>query len=99
MQEERLTNEGRHHLLLLHKQVHNKRGIAESLYGQITRYRHAHHVPYAEHVERSDEMVKHGRDDVKDFEDVSGTPCCPPLVLFTAQRAKLSHLFNGQNYL
>ena len=58
-----------------------------------------HHVPHAEHVERSDEMVKHGRDDVEDFEDVSGTLCCPPPVLFTAQRAKLSRVFNGQNYL
>ena len=35
-------------------------------------------MPHAEHVERSDEMVKHGRDDVEDFEDVSGTLCCPP---------------------
>ena len=43
--------------------------------------------------------MKHGRDDVEDFEDVSGTLCCPPSVLFTAQRAKLSHVFNGQNYL
>ena len=43
--------------------------------------------------------MKHGRDDVEDFEDVSGTPCCPPSVLFTAQRAKLSRVFNGQNYL
>ena len=48
-----------------------------------TRYTHAHHV------ERSDEMVKHSRDDVEDFEDVSGTLCCPPPVLFTAQRVKL----------
>ena len=60
---------------------------------------HAHHVPHAEHVERWDEMVKRSRDDVEDFEDVSGTPCCPPPVLFTAQWAKLSHVFNGQNYL
>ena len=37
MQEEGLTNEGRHHLLLLHKQAHDKRGIAESLRAQITR--------------------------------------------------------------
>ena len=65
----------------------------------LTRYTHAHHVPHAEHVERSDEMVKRNRDDVEDFEDVSGTPCCPPPVLFTAQRAKLSRVFNGQNYL
>ena len=50
-----------------------------------TRYTHAHDVPHAEHVERSDEMVKHGRDDVEDFEDVSGTLSCPPPVLFTAQ--------------
>ena len=35
---------------------------------------------------------------VKDFEDVSGTLCCPPPVLLTAQQAKLSHVFNGQNY-
>ena len=39
MQEEGLTNEGRHHLLLLRKQVHDKRGIAESLHAQITRAR------------------------------------------------------------
>ena len=64
-----------------------------------TRYTHAHHVPHAEHVERSDEMVKRSRDDVEDFEDVSGTPCCPPPVLFTAQRAKLSRVCNGQNNL
>ena len=55
---------------------------------EYTRYTHAHQVPHAEHVERSDEMVKRSRDDVEDFEDVSGTPCCPPPVLFTAQRAK-----------
>ena len=59
-----------------------------------TRYTHAHHVPHAEHVERSDQMVKRSRDDVEDFEDMSGTSCCPPPVLFTAQRAKLSHIFN-----
>ena len=64
----------------------------------LTRYTHAHHVPHAEHVQRSDEMVKHSRDDVEDFEDVSGTSCCPLPVLFTAQRAKLSRVFNGQNY-
>ena len=39
MQEEGLTNEGRHHLLLLSKQAHDKRGIAESLHAQITRPR------------------------------------------------------------
>ena len=39
MQEEGLTNEGRHHLLLLHKQVQDKSGIAESLHAQITRAR------------------------------------------------------------
>ena len=27
-----LANEGRHHLLLVYKQVHDKRGIAESLH-------------------------------------------------------------------
>ena len=37
MQEEGLTNEGRHLLLLLGKEVHDKRGIAESLHVQITR--------------------------------------------------------------
>ena len=58
-----------------------------------------HHVPHAEHVERSDEMVKRSQDDVEDFEDVSRMPYCPPSVLFTAQRAKLSSVFNGQNYL
>ena len=47
----------------------------------------------------TDEMVKRSRDDVEDFEDVSGTPCCPPPVLFTAQRAKLSRVFNAKNYL
>ena len=36
MQEEGLINEGRHHLLLLHNQVHDKRGIAESLHMYIT---------------------------------------------------------------
>ena len=34
---EGLTNEGRHHLLFLHKQVHDKRGIEEPLYAYITR--------------------------------------------------------------
>ena len=33
VQEEALVNEGRHRL---HKQVHDKRGIAESLHGYIT---------------------------------------------------------------
>ena len=33
--QEELTNEGRHHLLLLHKQVYVKRGIAESLHTYI----------------------------------------------------------------
>ena len=37
VQEEGLTNEGRHHLLLSHKQVHDKSGIAESLHAYITR--------------------------------------------------------------
>ena len=37
VQEKGLTNEGRHHLLLLHNQAHNKRGIAESLHVYITR--------------------------------------------------------------
>ena len=32
LQEKGPTNEGMHHLLLLHKQVHDKRGIAESLH-------------------------------------------------------------------
>ena len=32
VQEEELTIEGRHHLLLLHKQTHDKKSIAESLY-------------------------------------------------------------------
>ena len=35
VQEEGLTNEGRHHWQLLHKQVHDKRGIAESLHAYI----------------------------------------------------------------
>ena len=33
---ERLTNKSRQHLLLLHKQAHNKRSIAESLHAYIT---------------------------------------------------------------
>ena len=74
-------------------------GVKIQLRSIKTRYMHAHHVPHAEHVERSDEMVKRSRDDVEDFEDMSGTPCCPPPVLFIAQRAKLSRVFNGQNYL
>ena len=52
-------------------------------------------MPHAEHVEQSDEMAKRGRDDVVDFEDVNGTPCCPPPVLFIDQQAKLSGNFNG----
>ena len=39
LQEEGLINEGRHHLLLLHKQVHYKRSIAELLHAYITRAR------------------------------------------------------------
>ena len=39
VQEEELTNEGRHHLLLLHKQAHDKRNIAESLYAHTNRAR------------------------------------------------------------
>ena len=35
--EEGLTNEGRNHLLLLHKQAHDKSGIAESLHAYINR--------------------------------------------------------------
>ena len=35
VQEERLTDEVRHHLLLLLKQAYDKRGIAESLHAQI----------------------------------------------------------------
>ena len=35
--EERLTNEGRHHLVLLYKQAHDKRGIAESQHAYINR--------------------------------------------------------------
>ena len=34
MQEEGLTNEGRHHLLLLHKQAHDKSSIAELLHNR-----------------------------------------------------------------
>ena len=37
MQEEGLTNESRHHLLLLYKGVHDKRGTAESLHAYINR--------------------------------------------------------------
>ena len=36
---EGLTNEGRHHSLLLHKQAHDRRGIAELLHEYITRSR------------------------------------------------------------
>ena len=39
LQEEGLTNEVRHHLLLLHKQAYDKKGIAESLHVYITRVR------------------------------------------------------------
>lgn len=35
--EERLTNKGRYHLLLLHKQAHDKRGIVESQHAYINR--------------------------------------------------------------
>ena len=35
---EGLTNEGRHNLLLLHKQAHDKRGITESLHAQSVRW-------------------------------------------------------------
>ena len=78
---------------------HDLPSIKLAITSLVTRYTHAHHVPHAEHVERSDEMVKRSRDDVEDFEDVSGTSCCPLPILFTAQRAKLSRVFNGQNYL
>ena len=37
MQEEVLTNEGRCRLLLLHKQAHDKSGIAECLHGYVNR--------------------------------------------------------------
>ena len=37
LQVEGLTNEGKHHLLLLHNQAHDKRGIAELLHVHITR--------------------------------------------------------------
>ena len=33
-------------------------------------------------------MAKRSRDDVKDFEDVSGMPYCPPPVLFTGQQGR-----------
>ena len=39
MQEEGLTNESRHHLLLLHKQVQNKSDIEESLHAYINKAR------------------------------------------------------------
>ena len=44
--EEELLNEGRHHLLLLHKQVHDKRDIAESLHAYIWRARSIKCVRY-----------------------------------------------------
>ena len=34
-----LANESRHHLLILHKQAHDKRGIAESIHAYISRTR------------------------------------------------------------
>ena len=34
-----LKNEGRYHLLLLHEQAHDKRGIVESLQAYIARVR------------------------------------------------------------
>ena len=37
--EEGLTNKSRHNLLLLHKQVHDKRGIAKSLHAHMNRAR------------------------------------------------------------
>ena len=37
VQEEGLTNEGRHHLLLLYKKAHERSAIAESLQAYITR--------------------------------------------------------------
>ena len=39
LQEEGLTNEVRNHLLLLHKQAYDKKGIAELLHVYITRVR------------------------------------------------------------
>ena len=39
MQEEGLASDGRHHMLLLHKQEHDKRGIAESLHVYINKAR------------------------------------------------------------
>ena len=39
VQEEELTIEGRHHLLLLHKQTHDKKSIAESLYAHTNKAR------------------------------------------------------------
>ena len=53
----------------------------------------AHHVSHAEHAKQSDEIVKRGRDDVKDFEDLSGTLYCPPPVPFTGQRHRRLKFF------
>ena len=39
------------------------------------------------------EMVKHGRDDVEDFEDVSGTLCCPPPVLVHSSASEVKPRF------
>ena len=39
VQEEGLMNKGRYHLLLLHRQGHDKRGIAKSLHAYINRAR------------------------------------------------------------
>ena len=42
--EEALTNEGRQQLPLLHKQMHDKRGTAESLHAYITRAKLTFHM-------------------------------------------------------
>ena len=39
MQEKRLTNEGKHHFLLLYKQARDKKGIEESMHVYINRAR------------------------------------------------------------
>ena len=53
-------------------------------FNSITRYTHAHHMPHAERMK--------WRSVVEDFEDVSGTLCCPPPVPFTAGSAASSSL-------
>ena len=53
---------------------------------------HVHDVPHAKHVEscRFDKMVKCGREDIKDFEDVSGVLSSAYLVHGSASKVNCS---------